>query len=151
VQKGIIGGRPLTPMQVNKLSFLAHGYCLATMEFSLFEDAIHAWKYGPVVTSVYIQFKHHGRQPIDRLEFRGASEIRDFQKIMQTDSEIRELLDTIWDCYGHFSGSQLSTITHEEGSPWDVIWNHKGGKFQPDAAIPNSLIWDYYQRLLFTA
>jgi hypothetical protein len=35
----------------------------------------------------------------------------------ELDAEARELIETVWDRYGKFSGTQLRNLTHREG-PW---------------------------------
>jgi uncharacterized phage-associated protein len=43
----------LTHLKIQKLLYFAQGWHLAYFDFPLFEDPVEAWKYGPVVTSVY--------------------------------------------------------------------------------------------------
>ncbi|MDR1166980.1 MAG: DUF4065 domain-containing protein [Deltaproteobacteria bacterium] len=43
----------LTPLKLQKELYFAQGWHLAYHDVPLFEDPIEAWKYGPVVSSVY--------------------------------------------------------------------------------------------------
>lgn len=147
VKKGIESGSLLTPMQVNKLVFLSHGYCLATMDKPLIFEAVHAWKYGPVIHSVYRRFKEYGGHQIDRLLL-AFHEKPEFEKLSTELEDERMLLETVWKGYGQRSGAQLSTITHRAGSPWHKVWESNGGKDQLDAVIPEAYIKEYYKALI---
>ena len=71
--------------------------------------------------------------------------LRDCRPIVK-DFEIKRFLDVIWNVYGlHYNGIQLSTLTHEVGSPWYKVWNERGGKNSKAVSIPNDLIKEYYK------
>src|SRR5215467_7486621 len=56
--------RPVTPMQLLKLVYFAHGWYLALTGERLIDERVEAWKYGPVVPSIYHEFKRFGNEPI---------------------------------------------------------------------------------------
>ena len=58
---------PLTPLQVIKMVYIAHGYSLAILGEPLVEEAVEAWRYGPVLPSVYYAAKRYGGDGITRL------------------------------------------------------------------------------------
>ena len=45
----------LTPMQLLKLVFIAHGWCLGLLGRHLIKDSIEAWQYGPVIPKGVIE------------------------------------------------------------------------------------------------
>jgi antitoxin SocA-like protein len=53
-------GRALTPLQVIKLAYIAHGWMLALYQRPLISDSIEAWKYGPVIPTLYHALKKYG-------------------------------------------------------------------------------------------
>ena len=55
-----------------------------------------------------------------------------------------KITDLVVRAYGHFSGRGLSTITHEEGTPWDQCY--KAGNLGIE--IPNSMTKAYYKSQL---
>ncbi|MCY4000360.1 MAG: DUF4065 domain-containing protein, partial [Bacteroidetes bacterium] len=57
-------GRNLTPMQLIKLSYIAHGWTLGISGEPLFNDTVEAWRYGPVVPDIYHTYKEFGHSPI---------------------------------------------------------------------------------------
>ena len=57
--------KKLTPLQINKLIYLCHGWMLGILKKPLIEngvDQIQAWRYGPVVTEAYNMLKIWGSQ-----------------------------------------------------------------------------------------
>ena len=55
---------PLTPMQVLKLVYICHGWMLGLTGRPLIRESAQAWTYGPVVPSVYHQYKTWGGNSI---------------------------------------------------------------------------------------
>lgn len=144
IQKSMNDGSELTPMKLVKLAYLSHGWHLALSKGDgepLLGEFIYAWKYGPVVRSIYNIFKSYGKSRISSVQMDNEGKIPSI-----IDNDVKTLLDKVWDIYKNYSGPQLSTLTHESGSPWDTIWNMDGGKHRLDAVIPNQLIRDYYRQ-----
>lgn len=139
LKKSFDDGVVVTPMKLIKLVYIAHGWHLAFTDEALILEAVQAWKYGPVVASVYDCYKSFGTAKIDRIVIKG-----DTQEIPKDSFEI-ELMDKIWDEYSKLDGYQLSNLTHQEGTPWDITWNHQGGKNKLGAIIPNQLIKEHYE------
>ena len=50
-------GLALTHMSLHKLIYVGHGWHLAANNQPLVQDAFEAWKYGPVLPTVYDAFK----------------------------------------------------------------------------------------------
>ena len=46
-------------LKLQKLLYFAYGICLQSYGMKLFENQIEAWMRGPVVESVYKEFKNH--------------------------------------------------------------------------------------------
>src|SRR5687768_9300066 len=64
IQKGIEAGNPIDQMKVQKLVYFAHGWYLAITNQPLINEAIEAWRFGPVIPSLYHSLKHSGNQAI---------------------------------------------------------------------------------------
>ncbi|MDR1041744.1 MAG: DUF4065 domain-containing protein [Deltaproteobacteria bacterium] len=54
----------LTHLKLQKLLYFAQGWHLAYYDVPLFEDPIEAWKYGPVVRSVYFALSRRGKNEV---------------------------------------------------------------------------------------
>lgn len=152
-------GKPITPLQIQKLVYIAYGWYLAIADEQLIDDEyIEAWDYGPVFPSLYLEFRHFGRDRIkgrakefelsENREVIGEFEpsIEDLEGDPEKAEFIRLFLDRIWEVYGDFSGGQLVSLTHAEGAPWDLAREAEKNKRNP--RIPDDLIKQHYlQRL----
>lgn len=142
IQKSFDTGKELTPMKLVKLVYIAHGWHLALTDKPLINEAIQAWKYGPVINSLYHKFKPYGNEQIAKTE----DEYKGLQLITPNVNETRkEFLDKIWEVYGNSNGIELSSLTHQPSTPWDIVWNRQGGKDGKSVIIPNDLIKLHYK------
>ena len=107
-------GDAMTNLRLQKMLYFSQGWMLARHGRPLFEDAIEAWQYGPVVPVCYNWYKGSGGNPLTaEMPSRDAF----------TDEEY-ELLFDAWNELSKYSTSQLVSMTHEAGTPWDTVWNH---------------------------
>lgn len=110
-------GRSLTPLKLIKLVCIAYGWALVTLDQALFREQIEAWDFGPVVPSLYHEFKIYRKSPIDRqafeYDFEGNSTVPDVK-----DLEVKAVLTKVWEMYKQLSPAQLVDLTHKEGTPW---------------------------------
>lgn len=114
--------RPPTQMKLQKLIFYAHGWHLALFDAPLVDETFEAWRYGPVLPTVYHEFKNFGLMPIDR---EGTEPILHNSSIHWIAPQLRDatgntdaLLRKIWEVFGGYSGTELSDMTHAPGTPW---------------------------------
>lgn len=143
----------LTVMQVNKLAYIAHGFTLAIEDQPLFRDRVEAWKYGPIVPSLYHALKDFGGNNINILPYcdtrLDAPHLDD--RLAFTTSRLpqkhKAIIDRVMAVYGGFSGPGLSTITHEKGTPWDQCYREGELGIQ----IPDHITQEYYKRQLVSA
>lgn len=97
----------ISNLKLQKLLYYAQGIHLALWGVPLFDDDIVAWQYGPVVESVYQQYKVND-----------SNGIKDFDQPAENFSEQEEAtLQFVQDAFGQFSAWKLADMTHEE-SPW---------------------------------
>ncbi|MEC5293495.1 MULTISPECIES: Panacea domain-containing protein [unclassified Aurantimonas] len=129
-------GIKLTPLQLMKLTYIAHGWHLAIQGSDLFRERIEAWKYGPVIPDLYQATKRFGRSPIP------------FDLILdnepEMDAQTAAFLTDVVEKYGKLSGFALSSLTHKSGTPWDMVFSEKEFGIE----IPDDLIAQHYKELL---
>ena len=143
----------LTPMKLQKLVYYAHGWNLAITQEPLINEQIEAWSYGPVIPSLYHEFKEFGNQAIDRPAVNFDWNSQGYSQSVPTiDKEesgekirfTRDLLNKIWAVYGEYTPFQLSNLTHEPGTPWDQVSKMYNGHLPRATDIPRDLIREYF-------
>jgi len=130
--------RGLTPMKLQKLLFFAQSWYLKWFNKPLVDDTFFRWQYGPVIPALYHEFKQYGTRSIDRFgSF--VSPDGEIQVIVRDhDADAWHVIDEVIRVYGKFSGSELSDLTHREGSAWAVTGGADGGPI-PNEALPKGL------------
>jgi uncharacterized phage-associated protein len=127
-------GRSLTPMQVLKLVYIAHGWMLGLSERPLIAQPVEAWKYGPVVRDVYNGVRAYGRASVQNPMSAPAQSLDYYEN---------DMVGQVFKLYGNMDGITLSNITHMPETPWAQTYSP--GSF--GTVIPNDLITAHYQRL----
>lgn len=99
-------GDTISNLKLQKMMYYQQGFHLAYFETPLFDEDIIAWQYGPVVPSVYQEYK----------SFESNSISTSKEGISLSDDE-EELFNNVYEEYNQFSAVALMKMTHEE-SPW---------------------------------
>ena len=119
----------ITNLKLQKLLYYAQGTFLAMTDSPLFQDDILKWRHGPVVPSVYEQYRSFGDRKISNTT----------QPPQIADIDIF-LLNKVCELFGGHSAWQLSEMTHNE-RPWMVT--------ETNETIENSIIKDYFKKNIF--
>jgi uncharacterized phage-associated protein len=150
----------LTPMKIQKLVYFANGWHLAIKGEPLINEQVEAWKFGPVIPSLYAEFREFGNQPItkkaehfvtehlDRFKVRFHRSAPNIDDVPEQAEFIKAFLDRIWETYGGYSAIQLSNETHKPGSPWDKVSKHYGGSIPRRTDIPAKVMEEYFRLLM---
>jgi uncharacterized phage-associated protein len=99
-------GDTISNLKLQKMMYYQQGFHLAYFGTPLFDEDIVAWQYGPVVPSVYKEYK----------SFESNSISTSKEGISLSDDE-EELFNNVYEEYNQFSAVALMKMTHEE-SPW---------------------------------
>ena len=120
-------GVPLTAMKLQKLVYIAYGWHLALTNKKLFTEEIEAWKHGPVVPSLYHEFKHFRKNPITSFatSYDYDSEQEIVPRVQESEGETNMVLSKVWNIYKRFSGWSLREKTHVKDGPWDRVYDEK--------------------------
>ena len=100
-------GDTISNLKLQKMLYYMQGFHLAFFGTPLFEEEIKAWQYGPVVPSVYEEYKRYESKAIDLPE----------GPVIELTEEEEAVFDNVYDEYNQFSAVALMKMTHEE-SPW---------------------------------
>ena len=134
--------KPVSPLKLQKLLYFAHGWYLALEGKPLLKESIQAWRYGPVVRSIYDEFRDFKNQPITRL-----AGTEDFIRTFLDSKEIKRIgsfLNSVWEVYGTHSAYELSGLTHREGTPWRKVYDECDGLIPFGQSIPNEDIKTHF-------
>ena len=129
ITRGLSAGHPLTPLQIIKLVYFAHGWMLATHKRPLVRERFEAWKYGPVVPDLYHAMKMYRAEPVtDPLPLNPQAKIVDglvrfaYEDPRPFDESEQYIIDSVYGYYGGFSGTKLIQLTHRPDAPWYQVW-----------------------------
>jgi uncharacterized phage-associated protein len=129
-------GKPLTPMQLLKLVYIAHGWMLGLYGRPLIKDDVEAWQYGPVIPKLYRQTRQYKGSPVTEVLSQPFGE-------KPLDEAEDDVIQQVFNVYGGRTAMQLSRMTHAAGTPWDLTYEPGGF----GDVIPNDLIEEHYRRL----
>ncbi len=138
----------ISPLKLQKLLYFAHGWHLALHPGGepLLDEDIVAWKYGPVVVSVYHEFKQYRNSPIDHDVCERVDNTQRFPVLSQREEEeIGPLLEKVWEIYGSVSAFKLSEVTHLPGTPWRKLYDRYGDHFPSDLVIDSEEIKKHFR------
>ncbi len=95
----------LSNLKLQKLVYYAQGLHLAIYGGPLFDDRIEAWQYGPVIPSLYHEYKHYGASGIPALDSYDPPII---------DAETIDFLDEVYEFMGQYSAIRLMEMAHSD-------------------------------------
>ena len=137
---------PISNLKLQKLLYLVQGVSLALRDIPMFEDEIEAWDFGPVVPSVYREFKVFGANEIPRIDFYYDMNFNSdtfLDKIEVTtenfDNQERIIIEKVIDAFGHLSANELVRLTHAQ-DPWKNAY-----KKSKNETIKNESIKEYFK------
>lgn len=114
--------KPVTPMKLQKLLYLLYARSLALFDRHLFADNFEKWKYGPVLSAVYTEFRDFGAEPIDRFARNNRGEV---QIIDESDEDFHRCFNDVWNNFKDESGIDLSVLTHQQDTAWFKVPENK--------------------------
>jgi uncharacterized phage-associated protein len=97
-----------THLWLQKVVFYAQAWSFVFLSEPLFAEPVEAWEHGPVVESVWQEYKKFERHVISE---QPTIDPRLFSKEEMT------LLRVVWERYGGLTASRLRSLTHSE-APW---------------------------------
>lgn len=122
-------GYGITNLKLQKLLYFAQAYFLTEKGCPCFRDDIEAWNFGPIVPSVYREYKRYGgfyvfsvETYIDPLTLKRK---RFEDKIISV--EDKKLINSVVDAFAEYSNSCLTDLVHGQ-TPWQEAYRSDQGK-----------------------
>lgn len=147
VAKYILSKIKCTQLKLQKLVYLCFADYLCDTGKQLFTDKIYAFKYGPVVDTVYKRYKEYGYKPIDQetedIDNKNIFEMPAKSRIIFAEDGTEKILsiDKTLRKYGSLSASQLVDLTHKEKTPWSKTFK---GTEEVYSSIDPDIIKQYH-------
>lgn len=104
----------LTQMKAMKLLYYIQAASLVITGKRMFDNDIVAWKYGPAVEEVHAKYFH--QRSIVGDVANDPKAIADYKEL-ESNQQTADILNSIYDIYGHSSAYDLMRQTHKE-KPW---------------------------------
>lgn len=112
-------GVTITPMKLQKLLFFCHADYLIGYGEPLLQQEFEAWDYGPVIPSIYSEFKEYRSGKIDRraMSFDPVRAERIYL-VCDLDKHVLDRVRALYSFYSEFSAEKLSDMSHSPGGAW---------------------------------
>ena len=133
-------GQSVTNLKLQKILYYVQGFFLAKFDRPLFPDEIQAWKFGPVVPSVYYEFSIFGPDELT---------ISYDETIDNCESDEIQLIDSVIDEKLQHTSGDLVRATHSE-EPWLKATNG-GNAIRPNIVINIDDMKDYFKKIMRNA
>lgn len=113
----------VTPMKLQKLLYFTSCEYIKNTGNALLSEDFCVWKYGPVLPTVYDEFKCFHGNSIDAYAKDANNNALAYNEASAPN--LKEAIDKIWNCFKNYTGVGLSRITHEDGSGWSSAFSKK--------------------------
>lgn len=118
LHKAFQEGKNITPLQLQKILYFISSHYAKVSNKKLINEDFETWTYGPVLPSIYHEFKVYGANPIKSYaqDSKGKSTIVNLQE----NKIFESVLDAVYGVTASKPGVFLSQITHKDGSAWSL-------------------------------
>ena len=128
-------------LKLQKLVYCLHGWYLATRSEPVVGEYFEAWPYGPVLPSLYREFKMFGKSPITQYAYDVDPHTGDSAALLlgNSDNNFWEVFRPVWKRYKDLTGLQLSALTHAPDTPWSKARDRRDD-YLSDMEIRNAFV-----------
>lgn len=114
--RGQRDGVEITPMKLQKLMYFVCRDYTKLYGASPISEQFEVWQYGPVLPSVYSEFKSFRSRPIT--EYAKDASGNAYMVSEESTPDLAMTIDNVWRKYHRLTGVELSRITHKPESGW---------------------------------
>jgi len=136
------GVATITPMKIQKLVYMMHGWHLAITGEPAITGEFEAWPYGPVEDELYHLFKQFRSKAIKNYATTWVGDTPKAFVVSDDKTEFHSIFDKVVSKYMPMTALQLSSLTHQPGTPWSQVRGTGGGK------IPNEMIEQHFREIV---
>lgn len=136
----------ITPMKLQKLIYYCHAEVLVSTGRPLVAQDFEAWEYGPVIPSLFQEFKHLKAEAITTRAYRFDPLIA--ERVLAKPADLGSVYSIVrqsFENYVRYSASALSKMSHASDGPWsEALFLFEQGR-NPGRKISNQLIFDHHK------
>lgn len=118
VKQALRDGIEITPLKLQKLLYFFYVTYKSRTGRKLFDDSFEVWDYGPVVPIVYFSYKNRKDSTAPIKEYMCEENGDTLLLDLTEDSPERRAFFDMWGKCSALTGTELSKLTHTEGSAW---------------------------------
>jgi uncharacterized phage-associated protein len=138
----------LTHLKIQKLLYFAQGHHLARFDEPLFDENFQAWRYGPVVVSVYHQLKDSGdneiKTPLQDQTLKSVVSHAAPLAIDEDDWRTIEFLESFWPIYAPLKPWGLVSLANRDNGPWRKIAEAVSSWKTESRVVPTELLRQHF-------
>lgn len=111
----------LTPLRVQKLLYLLHGWYSAITGVALLDEPFVRGRFGPKLLSLDGDLAQYTGVPVADYISEWNADMGQLMPMfvnLEAFPQFAPVLEKVWTAYSPYSTSQLSTMSHGAGSPW---------------------------------
>lgn len=133
-----------THLKLEKLVYMCYADYLCETGKKLFDDEIYAYRYGPIIKSVYQKYRRTKKAIEDNRSKYGDAkkELPIRSRIIISENGMNKLssIEKTLTNYGKFTAFELVSITHRKDTPWNMA----GAGKEVNRLISDDLIKKYH-------
>lgn len=132
---------PVSPMKLQKLLYFISCEYAKNTGIDLLSEDFGVWQYGPVLPTVYDEFKSFRSEPITKY----ATDANGTAYAIDENSapNLKVAINRIWQAFKCYDGITLSRITHKDGSGWSVAFSQDRSKITTDDMKADNTYGEY--------
>lgn len=134
-----------TPMAINKLVHLVHGWSLANGR-SVVSTEAEVWRHGPIYREVYRAFANFVHRPIGKtMPYAGTLDV---PSVPRDDEWTWMVVRGVLNHHRNDDELVLSDICHAEDSPWKRVAERHGYSVRVGTTVPEADMLEHFRRRL---
>ena len=138
LKKAFDEGVEVSPMKLQKILYFVASEYAKEKNKPLLAEPFQPWRYGPVVRSVYDEFRPYGGKPIKT--YAKDSTGKAYVVATKKNGALSRAIDRVWEATKDESAVQLSRITHLRGSGWFPAYQRRD-QFMNDEEIQSDVTY----------
>ncbi|WP_368039596.1 Panacea domain-containing protein [Sphingomonas sp. ID1715] len=134
-------------MKLQKLLYFCHADFLVTVGKPLIRQDFEAWEFGPVIPSIFHEFKRFEAAPISvRAEIFNPITCNREVPVSAKLGPYEPLIRSSFESYSRYTASILSNMSHSESGPWaETLRRFRKGSIK-GRSIDNEVIQRHHER-----